>query len=421
MRVLLVVPDFPIPKKRKIHHDFVPIGLLKIGTYLRDSKGCDVELVFGKKTPRTKPDEIWITSLFTYWSRYVREAAEFYHDRYPKARVIIGGIYASLMPEHTRHSTGHEAYVGLHNDAEKWVRNHGVDYSILGQQIDFQILHGMRGCFRRCRFCGTWKIEPEETFDPAIHEQITKNHVVFYDNNFLRNPRIKETLEALSSIRVNRKPVRFESQSGFDGRILNPELARLLKKARFINPRIAWDNSILDEKKIEEQIRMLKDAGYKSKDIYVFMLYNWEHDFGTLETKRIKCWKWKVQIADCRFRPLDQVFDEFDSRKAQSSAEYYIHPDWTDTEVKKFRANVRKHNICVRHGFRFYSKSLELMRLSKKRTTELKQESRARIKEALPDAWFPGEHHPPAGIQKGIEKSSKQDESENAPNAGGTA
>jgi len=27
---------------------------------------------------------------------------------------------------------------------------------------------------------------------------------------------------------------------------------------------------------------------------------------------------------------------------------YFIHPKWTDAEVKQFRKNVRRQNICVR-------------------------------------------------------------------------
>ena len=53
----------------------------------------------------SRPDRILITSLFTYWSHYVHEAAAFYHAAYPSAKIEIGGIYASLMPEHCKRSS----------------------------------------------------------------------------------------------------------------------------------------------------------------------------------------------------------------------------------------------------------------------------------------------------------------------------
>jgi hypothetical protein len=225
---------------------------------------------------------------------------------------------------------------------------------------------------------------------------VRKNHVVFYDNNFLRNPRIKEILRELCEKRVNGKPVKYESQSGFDGRIMDQEVARLLKAARFINPRLAWDNSIKDEMKIEKQIQRLLKAGYKAKDISVFILFNWHHGFEEVEKKRLKCWEWGVQISDCRFRPLNQMYDHFNSRKRQTSKDYYISPNWTDEEVKQFRSNVRKHNICIRHGFSFHSKKLERLGVSKRRSLEIRGMSKKAATKILEDAWFPSEFHGPA-------------------------
>lgn len=42
--VLLVEPNFPIPSKSRNHKNFLPIGLLKIASLLRN-KYIDVELV----------------------------------------------------------------------------------------------------------------------------------------------------------------------------------------------------------------------------------------------------------------------------------------------------------------------------------------------------------------------------------------
>jgi hypothetical protein len=81
-----------------------------------------------------------------------------------------------------------------------------------------------------------------------------------------------------------------------------------------------------------------------------------------MEKKRKKCWKWKVQIADCRYRPLTQTYDNYNPRiKGQTIKDYYIHksPRWTDGLVRQFRRNVRMQNICVRQGVSFYSRTFE--------------------------------------------------------------
>jgi len=98
MKLLLAEPSFPIPDKSKNHAHFLPIGLLKMATWHR-GRGDRVKLVRGVRRCGFTPDKILITSLFTYWSQHVHDAAAFYHGAYPKATIEIGGIYASLMRE----------------------------------------------------------------------------------------------------------------------------------------------------------------------------------------------------------------------------------------------------------------------------------------------------------------------------------
>jgi hypothetical protein len=72
MHYLLVQPRFPIPSKSLNHSSYLPVGLLKLSTWLK-SKGNDVTLVTGNVEPETPPDAIYITSLFTYWADTVRD------------------------------------------------------------------------------------------------------------------------------------------------------------------------------------------------------------------------------------------------------------------------------------------------------------------------------------------------------------
>ena len=83
--------------------------------------------------------------------------------------------------------------------------------------------------------------------------------------------------------------------------------------------------------------------------------------FEEMEQKRVKCFDWQVQIADCRYRPLTQTFDEYAPHKKDQTDGYYIHRKrgWSDALVKQFRRNVRRQNICVRHGFPLYSRKFD--------------------------------------------------------------
>lgn len=421
MKLLLVEPKFPIPAKSKNHKDFLPIGLLKIASYQK-SIGNKVIILRGnldkkliiKKLKFSSPDEIWVTTLFTYWSEYVKESVQHYRSLFPKSKIIVGGVYATLMPEHCKKNTGcNEIFNGTINEVEEYTANNKLDYSLLrlhnSKKLDYQIVHSSRGCFRECEFCGTWKVEPVIKNKISIKKEICSNRVVFYDNQMFTNPHLKELLQELAILKYKGKPIRYESQSGFDARLLTPEYAKLIKSARFDDMRIAWDWGLEMGSTIKKALDMLVEAGYKSDEIYVFMIYNWLIDFETMEKKRTECWNLKTQIADCRFRPLDQTFDKYNSQvKNQNRDHYYIHPNWTDAQIRQFRRNVRKQNICVRMGFPFHSNTLERMRVSKKKYKEFKKMTRKQIKKMLPDAWFPDEIIIPRNITVPIESNDKR-------------
>jgi hypothetical protein len=409
--ILLVEPSYPIPSKSKNHKNFLPIGLLKLSSYYKTNPGNIVELVRGNTLPLTfkEPSIIEITSLFTYWSEYLWNAVDFYRSHYPTTEIRIGGIYASLhhnkidFREKSR-KYNVTCFKGVCEKAEKYF----PDYKYILENkdpIDYQIVHSSRGCFRKCSFCGTWVIEPEFNARNTIYDLIEPGlnfglkNIVFYDNNLFYNPHIEDILKELIELKKQQKIGWCESQSGFDGRFLvkKPHLATLLKMAGFRSPRIAWDWGYDQWPKIKKQIQVLIDAGYSRKNITVFMIYNWDLDFEEMEKKRIKCWEWGVQISDCRNRPLDQLHDHYKPLRDQNSGEdYYIHPNWTDAEVKQFRKNVRKQNICNRQNLKYHSKLLE----SKKYYTKdeynlIKSMSIKDAKRFLPDLWTPDQiSHP---------------------------
>lgn len=370
MNILLVEPSFPYPIKSKnkagaIHQNFVPVGLLKIGAYYK-GQGANVSLIRGngdRSEVDFTPTHIFVTSIFTYWSGYVWDAVSHYRKLFPAAEITVGGIYATLHYKKKAFKQRLKEYkatchTGLHKEAEEVI----PDYSLLPDAVDHHVTHAMRGCIRRCSFCGTWKIEPKR-YDKPVEQLVNeiktvgKRKVVFFDNNFFAHGEIKELLGEIAKIRIKGVPLIYESQSGFDGRILQkkPYLANLLKKANFQNVRIAWDNSVRGYRSIKKQIDILISAGYRPQDIAIFMIYNYESSYEELLKKLTKCREWGVQINDCRYRPLNVVYDNYNPskhRKGQTSKDYYIHKKggWTDSKIRSFRRQIRQHNIWVRYA-----------------------------------------------------------------------
>ena len=409
--VLLVEPNFPIPGKSRNHSNFLPIGLLKIASYLRE-KDIKIKLIrfeepkekmdFGQTTldfnnpndedDEFKPDLICVTSIFTYWSKYVKNAVQYYKHKYKKTPILVGGIYASLMPDHCKEYTGcDDVILGTIDEAEKLI----PAYDLV--DVDYQILHTTRGCIRKCGFCGTYIIEPEWLCKKSIKDEIVKKKLIFYDNNLLANTFIENILDELIELKKERKITYVESQSGFDGRIMlkNPHLAKKLKDAGFKNPKIAWDHSVKQAPYIKKQIDLLVDAGFKEKEISIFMIYNYDLDYEEMEEKRVNCANWGVQITDCRYRPLDQTFDEYSpsKHKGQTDDDYYIHNNWTDQEIRKFRRNIRRHNICMRHEVDFHSTLLERKKVPQEDAKKYREMDYKEVKDNLPDAWTPFKFH----------------------------
>ena len=95
-KVLLIDPNFPRATKSRNHKDLLPVGLLKIGSYLKSRK-IETKLVRLTSNNNNEnelinfnPDLILITSVFTYWAEEVKFAVEFSKNILPKTDVMVG-------------------------------------------------------------------------------------------------------------------------------------------------------------------------------------------------------------------------------------------------------------------------------------------------------------------------------------------
>ena len=85
------------------------------------------------------------------------------------------------------------------------------------------------------------------------------------------------------------------------------------------------------------------------------MIYNHDIPYEKMLKKIEHCAKWGVQIADCRYRPLDALKDDYNPGKhktGQTEDDYYIHTKggWSDQKIRDFRKRVRQHNIWIRYA-----------------------------------------------------------------------
>lgn len=369
--IALVIPSYKGINNKQFHHKFFPNGLFKLSTYFKNQEN-HVELLLAPDIPSKYPDMIFITSLFTYWRNELINSIQFYKTFYPSSRIVLGGVDASLNPEYFENELGVEVFKGTFFEIESVLPDYETYFQ--ADELDYQTLRISAGCIRACKPCGAHRIDPVYWYKPIeviIHEitgNIEKNDhlrkIVFKDNSILAHPQAKQLFRWMSTVKIRGKVLgQTESQCGFDARILIEDYEEcmaaglpfeetffyLLKKARFISCRIAWDNGKEEEEVVRKAIELFEKAGYPRKEIQVFMLYNFDYPYEFMEYKRKKVGEFGAQVSDCRYRPLDSTRDAYNSRRdSQTSEDYFIHELWTDEQIRTFRRNCRAQNIMIR-------------------------------------------------------------------------
>lgn len=311
LNVLLVEPQ----KSRKYHTPYPPLGLLKLAAFHRQ-RGDSVRLVSGISDDGFEPDIIYVTSLFTYAWEPVHEVIRFYSNKYPKARVIVGGIYASLCSDHLEEAFGNriEVYKGLVTEVDELL----PDYSLVpGWKAS--ILFASRGCIRKCAFCSVTQLEPRFEARKSIKHLIYPGHnkVILWDNNILASPYWRDIFDELEESGLS-----VDFNQGLDARLLTEETALRLKRLRVPIVRLAYDTKEI-KSSLLKAIDLLKEVGISGRDIVVYCLYGYldtPEDF--LERVRDLV-NWGVVAYPMRYQPLEPCVKNS-----------YVSPNWTAEQLE---------------------------------------------------------------------------------------
>ena len=306
MHVLLVEPDY--------YTRYPPLGLLKLSTYHKQ-KGDTTELVRGKVIPKKKPDLIYVTSLFTYAWKPVHEAVQFYKKQFPKTKVILGGIYASLKPNHAEKSGADEIHEGLFPKAEKLM----PDYELV-PEWDGSIIFSSRGCIRKCPYCAVPKLEGDirtnvKSIKPFIYPKHTK--VILWDNNLLGSKNCGKILDELKEINL-----KIDFNQGLDARLITNKTASKLSQLKFDLIRFAYDHKGM-RKAVERAIKILSAHGIHKRKIIFYTMFNYKDDPEDFYRRVRDLLEWGVVSYPMRFQPLDTL-------KKNS----YVSPKWTKEELE---------------------------------------------------------------------------------------
>lgn len=246
---------------KDVPHNLASCSATQLDLPLSDAKGL---LNSGHPSLERKNfDVIYITSLFTYQAKEVRDSILYFREKYPKAEIKVGGIMATLLPKYIEENTGIKPHIGLLDEAE----NCSPDYSLV-PGLKCSITFTTRGCPRKCGFCSVRLHEPEffvkENWENDI--DVSKSRIIFWDNNWLVSPNFEKDIEKIKKLG---KIVDFNQ--GLDCRLFDEDKAKLLSTIRIKPLRFAFDNSS-EEEYIQNAVKIAQKHGFK--DIRVYILYN---------------------------------------------------------------------------------------------------------------------------------------------------
>ncbi|MEJ5376719.1 MAG: radical SAM protein [bacterium] len=255
-----------------------------------------------KKQPR--PDLILVSSGMTYWYPGVQETISYCRRFFPDVPVVLGGTYATLLPEHAREFSGADLVIpggdwtqlrkslaSLFSLKEPPAQESSLPAWDLAPWARSICVRNSLGCPFRCSYCASHLLcspqgprAPQEVAQEIISGVLSLGveDVVFYDDALLWEAE-SHLLPALHYVKSKLKSnLRFHCPNGLHARYLGMELARSLKKFNFVTLRLGLESlndsfhqrtgGKLSKALFEAAVHCLLQAGYDARDIGVYVL-----------------------------------------------------------------------------------------------------------------------------------------------------
>jgi radical SAM superfamily enzyme YgiQ (UPF0313 family) len=269
------------------------------------------EAAFRERLARVRPPAaILVTSLMTYWYPGVAAAIRLARERFPSIPVILGGIYASLCPEHAQeHSGAHRVITGPGEEAVLDILAEITGFppptpevsapedldsrpypalDLLDQPSYIPILTS-RGCPLDCPYCASRLLQPAyrrrrplEVAVELIHwqERLGLRDAAFYDDALLLGA-ADHLLVILDELARRGRTFRFHTPNGLHTRLINREVAVGLKQANFATLRLGVETTAQGEARLDAKLQAgeleaalayLREAGFTAKEMGVYLL-----------------------------------------------------------------------------------------------------------------------------------------------------
>ncbi len=292
----------------RYHKEAVPTPAALKGIPRRFSRYGITESEFRQRLRQAPgPAAILVTSLMTYWYPGVQAAIRVCREVVPGVPVVLGGVYATLCPDHAREVSGADQVVS--GPGEEQIL--GIVASLTGMHpqpaipgdldyLPYPALQFMpyayfipvltsRGCPLNCAYCASRLVQPgyqrrrpQMVVEELLYWQDTLGlvDVAFYDDALLVRAE-EHLLVILEELARLGRVFRFHTPNAVHARGITPEVARWMKRAHFSTLRlgvetVALGSGRLDDKlqegELEAALAHLQEAGFAREELGVYLL-----------------------------------------------------------------------------------------------------------------------------------------------------
>lgn len=255
-----------------------------------------------------RPELVLVTCVMAYWYPGAAETIATIRSVYPGVPVVLGGVYASLYPDHARRFmdadeivTGPaeteifgliEKYTGRRIEPPFHPRDmDGLPYPAfdLENKISFVPVLASRGCPFDCDYCASRLLEPrvrrrspEGVFAEIEywHRSFAVRDFAFYDDALLVDAENNADV-LFSMIRDSGMDVRLHTPNALHVRNISEKTACLMRAAGMKTVRLGLETADFKGRSMDRKVReeefgqaasYLKEAGFTRKEIGAYLL-----------------------------------------------------------------------------------------------------------------------------------------------------
>jgi radical SAM superfamily enzyme YgiQ (UPF0313 family) len=298
--------------------------------------------IIRQKIRDANPTEIWISTNLTYYWEGARDVAIICKDEHPDVPVLIGGIYASLMPDHCSKNIPNDyVHIGPFEDIDDLMPDYSVDN--LRKDSSIRTIQLGKGCNVNppCSFCAVVSMDPKFKSlkpDPLMSYILQEhgngvNFFKFWSSQLLvPQSRIIELMKKIINSGIK---IQMVASEGVQPSLFTQEISDLMYKAGFASVSIPMESINEDQVKdfrkpsdfndYEKAVEIAQKSGFDFIKSFVMAGIPGQ-TYDEIIHAIVDCWARGVHSAIHQYTPIPGSYDWTRFTQFHNKSPEELHP-----------------------------------------------------------------------------------------------